>query len=952
MTLNRLFSTAFAACKSGINKRRTSPRKKDRRLTLEQMEARAMFSAHPLGIAAACDVHGLAAPAQLAAANLQAEHGAAATAAAVPSLTATPVSSSEIDLAWTAVNGAAAYVVAEVIDGQWEEIGSVGGGTTGVPVQNLSPGTGYYFDVAAYTASGYQWGAYQYATTFGNNAPPAAPSWTATPVSGSEIDLAWNAASGAAGYAVAEVVNGQWQVIGTVGGGATSVPVENLSPGTSYYFDVAAYNSAGATWGNYQCVATLGTNAPPAAPSWTATAVSGSEIDLAWNAVSGAAGYAVAEVVNGQWQVIGNVGGGATSVPVQNLSPGTSYYFDVAAYNSAGATWGNYQCVATLGTNAPPAAPSWTATPVSGSEIDLAWNAVGGASGYAVAELVNGQWQDIGNVGGSATSFPVQNLSPGTSYYFDVAACNSAGATWGTYQSATTLGNNGNNTPPAAPSWTGTPVSGSEIDFTWNAVSGATGYAFAELVNGQWQEIGSVEGSTASFSVHNLSPATSYYFDVAAYNSAGATWGTYQSITTLANGGTSNFLGLQDSALAALVQNLDASGSITRNDMIQILDSVAAKGPVSAADFSDLQTIVADATQLNMPGYVQVLATDVIDGNTANAHYQGQALGDLEAGSSAAALNDLVGKWFLGTDHPAIDDNVSYFGSATYQLAGGSLFVGTPSHFDLHQGYLGDCYYLSTLGSIANHCPASIENMFLDNGDGTYTVRFYANGKADYVTVDRMLATAANGNLVYDGQGFACSSASNVLWPELAEKAYAQWNETGNNPRGNNTANSYAGIDGGYETDVFLHVLNQTATEVDSLTGAEQTAINAINSGMATTVGTIDSSNSDDSLPYGMYGDHAYVLVSYNSASGTFTVFNPWGKDQPPSPLTWAQLTQDCDDFTYGDPTIAGPISASRTAAHDAALAGMASAGSAGGFESHRGTKAATDLLMAEWARC
>ena len=91
--------------------------------------------------------------------------------------------------------------------------------------------------------------------------------------------------------------------------------------------------------------------------------------------------------------------------------------------------------------------------------------------------------------------------------------------------------------------------------------------------------------------------------------------------------------GPESEKLAALVQSLDADGSISRNDMIQILHSVD-NGNLSATDFADLGTIVADAAQLNMPNYVQVLASDVVNGNPANAHYQGQALGNLATGSS------------------------------------------------------------------------------------------------------------------------------------------------------------------------------------------------------------------------------------------------------------------------------------------------------------------------------
>ena len=76
--------------------------------------------------------------------------------------------------------------------------------------------------------------------------------------------------------------------------------------------------------------------------------------------------------------------------------------------------------------------------------------------------------------------------------------------------------------------------------------------------------------------------------------------------------------------------------------MIQILRSVGSSGTVSATDFADLKTIVgADATKLNIPNYVEVLAGDVVNGNPANAHYQGQ----LWAISPPAARSPSLTTW-------------------------------------------------------------------------------------------------------------------------------------------------------------------------------------------------------------------------------------------------------------------------------------------------------------------
>ena len=65
-------------------------------------------------------------------------------------------------------------------------------------------------------------------------------------------------------------------------------------------------------------------------------------------------------------------------------------------------------------------------------------------------------------------------------------------------------------------------------------------------------------------------------------------------------------------------------------------------------------------------------------------HLPGAALGNLAVGSSATQLNDLIGKWFLGTDHPTLCNT-----SLVYQTVAGSLFPHTPSHTDEVPGRAG-----------------------------------------------------------------------------------------------------------------------------------------------------------------------------------------------------------------------------------------------------------------------
>jgi hypothetical protein len=398
------------------------------------------------------------------------------------------------------------------------------------------------------------------------------------------------------------------------------------------------------------------------------------------------------------------------------------------------------------------------------------------------------------------------------------------------------------------------------------------------------------------------------------------------------------FLNLQDPSLLALTSNLFArDGQINRADMIEILQSVVAEGSVvSATDVSDLQTIVSDASALHMPGYVQTLASDVVDGNTANAQYQGQSLGNLLAGDAASNLTELVDKWFLGMDHPAPGTFGADQGDPYDHLVScaGSLFSANgPQYTDVRQGDLGDCYFVSALGSIARVSAADIEHMFIDNGDGTWTIRFYkeSDGTPDYVTVDRVLPANSSGNLMYSDAGDSPTASSNILWTALAEKAYAQWNETGNEGRNGN--NDYASISGGSPGDVDAQALGRASTDYGpgdggwSLTGSDKQAlISALASNMAVAGCTIDTPAPSTKLA----GWHCYNIISYDSSSDTFTLFNPWNTDQP-NPLTWADVEANMNGFAVANPLPTPPVISSPAPAVGDAIVSLRLASMVGG---------------------
>ncbi len=311
-------------------------------------------------------------------------------------------------------------------------------------------------------------------------------------------------------------------------------------------------------------------------------------------------------------------------------------------------------------------------------------------------------------------------------------------------------------------------------------------------------------------------------------------------------------------------------GGIDRNEMIGLLRDAKDYGAIDSSELSDLRKIVGNAAGLGIADYVRVLARKVVNSDPANAR---SGIGNLFSGSSSTQMENLIGKWFLGTDRPTA--------AGTYQYANGALFQNGISYRDVDQGQVGDCYFLASLGAVALKAPSNISNMFTDNGDGTFTVRFFNGGVADYVTVDRYLPTYGGGGFIYanDSSGLAYNNANNELWVALAEKAYVQMSQSG--WTGQDVGNTYESISGGWAKTTLEQITGRTSTANFMNLGSMWTAFTSGQSIALHTNGTTEA---------GIVGNHVYVLTGFNYTTGRYTVYNPWGGGDGPVELTGAQL--------------------------------------------------------------
>jgi hypothetical protein len=349
---------------------------------------------------------------------------------------------------------------------------------------------------------------------------------------------------------------------------------------------------------------------------------------------------------------------------------------------------------------------------------------------------------------------------------------------------------------------------------------------------------------------------------------------------------------VHDSNVRTLAKADFQDGVLSRADMVGLFRKIEQLGAITSTQLADMKAIVGNTSLFGTLGYVQVLSSDIALGNTANAHYQGAALGNLAVGFTSAKLEKLVLKWFYGADHPV--GKSDWGPTYSYRQVAGSLFVGGVSYTDVRQGGLGDCYYLASLGELALKNPSAITSMFIVNGDGTYTVRFMHGSKAEYVTVDLQLPTDGNGYLVFDGMGAKASSTSNELWVALAEKAYVQMNECGwiRPSSWGGGQNVYTGISGGSMAQALNQVTGQSTVSYATAGSASSTFTafaSAFSAGKSICLGSNSSPVSSQ-----IVGGHAYAVVGINTTTKTVTVFNPWGlnngHDSGTITLAWTDI--------------------------------------------------------------
>jgi hypothetical protein len=182
----------------------------------------------------------------------------------------------------------------------------------------------------------------------GSSTVPSVPVGLMATAGNAQVSLSWTASNGATLYYVKRSATSGGPYAQISAPSATSYTDTGLTNGTTYFYVVSAYNSAGQSANSSEVSATpTAPSTPPSVPANLQATAGNAQVSLSWTASSGATSYHLKRSTtsgSGYTQIAAPT---ATSYTDTGLTNGIAYFYVVSALNSAGESANSTQATAT-----------------------------------------------------------------------------------------------------------------------------------------------------------------------------------------------------------------------------------------------------------------------------------------------------------------------------------------------------------------------------------------------------------------------------------------------------------------------------------------------------------------------------------------------------------------------------------------------------------------------------
>ncbi len=440
-----------------------------------------------------------------------------------PELTATSRVASQVELSWTEVSGAK-YVIARYDRTalRWETLESSYSGTSRTD-SSVQAGRSYTYQISA---DGRNSWSNQETVFVGHYDAPTLNTPTVSTLP-SKIDVSWSTVAGTDNYDLWRFEQTEGWVQVADGQTGTAYADSSVDIGKNYIYQVQAHGTLGAGAWSAQQSATVPRTAP-SMPVNLRASPGDAQVILTWteplyNGGSIVTGYQYRyQESGGTWSSWTDTSPTLSrAATLSSLTNGTAHNLEVRAQNAIG-DGAVATASATPMSTVPGTPQNLRSTRIGPTEVDLAWDAVAGATGYEIQRRVNaGNWVSLTGVSG--TSHTDTGLDPSTSYDYQILASNSSGSSsWSGALTVSTLAPQ----VPAAPVLTAS-ADGFTITLGWTAPNdgGAaiSSYEIEYSTDGStWSTLEPAAAATAtSYEDANLPGGTVRYYQIRAINSVG-----------------------------------------------------------------------------------------------------------------------------------------------------------------------------------------------------------------------------------------------------------------------------------------------------------------------------------------------------------------------------------------------------------------------------------------------